>query len=70
MEVNSKRIIYNMEKVKSTNEINNGYGVRICNLCNELFFIESGKQRYAIQKEEAYHRKIICMKCWKDAYVK
>lgn len=55
-----------MEKIESTND----YGVRICNFCNKLFFIKSGKQRYAIQKEEAYHRKIICIECWKEIFIK
>lgn len=59
-----------MDDTKSTNELKDYYGVRICNTCNQLFFIESGKQRYAIQKEEAYHRKVVCIKCWKEIYIK
>lgn len=41
------------------------YGIRICSHCKELFLIDTGIQRYAIQKEEAYHRIILCKRCWK-----
>ena len=42
------------------------YGIRKCHQCNKIFIISNPKQRYAIQYQEAYNRKVFCIKCWKD----
>ena len=53
------------------NETNNCeiYGIRLCNNCKKTFIIKSAKQRYAIEKEEAYHREVICIDCWKEIFI-